>query len=305
MLSPHERLTASGKRMKMKVVQVGLGRWGRKLLPRLCLQSEVRWCVSTSAPEFSLPPGCRHSRSLAAALADDEVEAVVIATPTDTHAQLALQAAAAGKHIFVEKPLASSTAEAEEVLRAAKSAGVRLFVGHVFLYSEAFAELQKTTNGRLTRVSGAWWKWGTFDSSVLSNLGSHQISESLCLFADKPERVSLEWFERTGDRVDMVRYKLRFPTGEARFELDRRYPERARTLRAFTSDGDSLLVHGRYLFRLEGEQLITLHEARKEPLDREIEAMIRYFRAEGSVPSDGTHGLEVVRVVEALERSMN
>ena len=68
-------------------------------------------------------------------LADDEVDAVVIATPVFTHFDLASRALEAGKHTFVEKPLAASSREADELVRVAESNGLALMCGHTFIYS--------------------------------------------------------------------------------------------------------------------------------------------------------------------------
>jgi predicted dehydrogenase len=114
---------------------VGLGWWGGVLAAsaRKSGAAEVAGCFARS-PEhraaFAAKYGCRPFDTYQAMLADTEVDGVVIATPHSTHADLIEQAAAAGKHVFVEKPLALTVAEARRAIDATRRAGVTLQVGH-------------------------------------------------------------------------------------------------------------------------------------------------------------------------------
>ena len=89
-----------------------------------------------------------------AALADPDIDAVIVATPTPTHAALIKQAARAGKHIFVEKPLAGTLAEADEVIRVVKQAGVQCQVGFQRRYDPAYAEAKRAIDaGELGEIA--------------------------------------------------------------------------------------------------------------------------------------------------------
>jgi predicted dehydrogenase len=114
---------------------VGLGWWGGVLATaaRDGGSAEVVACFARSAEAreaFASEHGCRAADSLEAMLDDAEVEGVLVATPHSTHAEMVEQAAAAGKHVFVEKPLALSVADARQAIEAADRSGVVLQVGH-------------------------------------------------------------------------------------------------------------------------------------------------------------------------------
>lgn len=118
-----------------RVASIGLGRWakviadGARRSPDLHLVS----CF-TRDPErraaFVSSYGCRQTESLDALLADDEVEGVMITTPNDTHADLIIRAAQAGKHVYTEKPISNSLGDAHRIVEACHVNGVRLAVGH-------------------------------------------------------------------------------------------------------------------------------------------------------------------------------
>src|SRR5689334_5158713 len=108
---------------------IGLGYWGPNLARNFAALEGCRlaWCCDSSGEarsrwERSLP-GTRFTGDLDDLLADDDLDAVVVATDVPSHAALSSRALSAGKHCFVEKPLARSAAEAAEVLAAAEAAG--------------------------------------------------------------------------------------------------------------------------------------------------------------------------------------
>src|SRR5204863_4781738 len=138
-LTPRERQAADGPVSgdSVSVGVVGLGYWGPNLARNFdrLPGGELRWICDTSdaalerwAPEFR---GARPSTDLEELLTDPELDAVVVATDVPSHASVAQRVLDAGKHCFVEKPLAQSVAEAEQVVAAAASSGRTLMVGHL------------------------------------------------------------------------------------------------------------------------------------------------------------------------------
>lgn len=114
---------------------VGLGWFGRELArgAQATGDAEVVSCFARSDESrvsFAADVGCRPADSVEALLGDPEVDAVVLATPHSTHVDLTVRAAAAGKHVFVEKPLALNVADADRAIEATDAAGVVLQVGH-------------------------------------------------------------------------------------------------------------------------------------------------------------------------------
>jgi len=125
----------------LRVAVVGLGYWGPNLLRNLVELAKAEVVTMCDEREERLAhwgkryPAIDRTASYMDVLSDDRVEAVVIATPVSTHFELASRALRFGKHTFVEKPLAGSYEEAEELVNLARRAGRVLMPGHTFLYS--------------------------------------------------------------------------------------------------------------------------------------------------------------------------
>jgi len=119
----------------VRVASVGLGRWAKTLADAIQRSDRLRIasCFSRSEKSreaFSRQYGCRIADSYAGLLKDPEVEGVIITTPNDAHADPILHAAASGKHVYVDKPIAHAMADARAIDRACRDAGVILAVGH-------------------------------------------------------------------------------------------------------------------------------------------------------------------------------
>jgi predicted dehydrogenase len=118
----------------LKVASVGLGRWGEMLAEKAGDAGiEIVSCFArtpATREEFAANYGARPAGSLDEVLSDPDVEAVLLATPHSTHADLVAEAAAAGKHVFVDKPFTLTVPDGKRAIKAAESAGVVLQVGH-------------------------------------------------------------------------------------------------------------------------------------------------------------------------------
>src|SRR6476646_589071 len=123
------------------IAVVGLGYWGPNLLRVLGdnLDAEVRWICDLDLERLAKyrrrHPDARVTTRMDRVLADPRVDAVIIATPVHTHYTLAAKALRAGKHVFVENPLAQSSEVADELAELARSHCRILMCGHTFLYS--------------------------------------------------------------------------------------------------------------------------------------------------------------------------
>ena len=212
----------------MRVAVAGLGYWGPNIARNLAALEgvELAWCCDPSeasrerlAPSF---PGTRFTGDLDEVLADDTVDAVALATPVPTHAALALRVLEAGKHCFVEKPMAQSTADAEAVVAAAAAAGKTLMVGHLLEYHPGVAKLKELIDGgelgRVLYIYGNRLNLGQLraDENALWSLGAHDVSVLLRLAGEEPYEVEArgESYMREGVE-DVVFCFLRFPSGLA------------------------------------------------------------------------------------------
>lgn len=126
---------------------VGLGWWGRKIVADLQDSEDIRVCLGVDPSQQGRSAagglGIRTAHTLQDALGDDEVEAVVLCTPHGLHAEQIVAAAQAGRHVFCEKPLTTTGAEARKAIEAVTAAGVCLGIGHEKRFEPAVVELRR------------------------------------------------------------------------------------------------------------------------------------------------------------------
>jgi len=316
---------------------VGLGYWGPNLARNFeqLPGAELAWLCDGSQEALgrwmARFPGVRGATDVGELLGDEGLDAVVIATPVPTHAGLALQALEASKHCFVEKPLAQSAADAEQVVAAAEGSGRVLMVGHLLEYHPGVTKLKEIADsgelGDIHYIYGNRLNLGKLraDENALWSLGAHDVSVVLALVGEEPSEVTAvgESYMRPGIE-DVVFCFLRFPSGvAAHLHLSWLDPHKERRFtvvgskRMATFDDMSLerkieiydkgfdqdfSSYGEYIAR-SGD----IHSPRisnEEPLRIECRHFIDCI-AEGRQPRSGPgSGLRVVRVLEALQDSL-
>jgi predicted dehydrogenase len=325
-----------GQQVRLGVV--GLGYWGPNLARNLAAIEgcELRWlCDPDVAAREKLTrafPGARASGELQDLLADEELDAVVLATPVPTHAQLAIRVARAGKHCFVEKPLATNAADAEEAVAAAASAGKILMVGHLLEYHPAVSALKQLIDedelGALYYLYGNRLNLGVLraNENALWSLGAHDVSVALHLIGEEPEECLAHGacYVRPGVQ-DVVFCYLRFPSGiVAHLHLSWLDPHKERRLTVVgarrMATFDDMLIEGKLAVydkgfdedtRSWGEYIARSGDVfspqipNAEPLRIECEHFVQCIRTGATPRSDGHSGLRVVRVLERLQRSLD
>jgi predicted dehydrogenase len=322
----------------LRVAVVGLGYWGPNIARNFAAlpDAELAWCCDPLeanrrrvAPLF---PGVPIAAELYEVLADDTVDAVALATPVPTHAELALRVLESGRHCFVEKPMAQSAADAEAVVEAARAGGRTLMVGHLLEYHPGVVKLKQLIDdgelGRLLYIYGNRLNLGKLraDENALWSLGAHDVSVLLRLAGEEPYAVEARGESYMREAVeDVVFCFLRFPSGlAAHLHLSWLDPHKERR---FTVVGESRMAtfddmaiegkiaiydkgfdehadsYGEYITR-SGE-MWSPKISNVEPLRTECEHFVRSIR-DGTPPiSDGAAGLRVVRVLEGLQRSLD
>ena len=172
------------------VAQIGVGYWGPNLLRNLVSSKEcnvkIIADISEQRRDFvgNLYPMIYLTEKSADVFQDDEIDAIIIATPVATHFDLSMQALRAGKHILVEKPMATSVKEVEEIGNLAEKENLVAMVGHTFLYNNAvryvkqlidsgelgdirYIYCQRLNLGRIRRDVDALWNFGPHDISII------------------------------------------------------------------------------------------------------------------------------------------
>jgi predicted dehydrogenase len=324
--------------MTVRIGVAGLGYWGPNLARNFAAISgcELAWCCDGSpaarerwAPAF---PSARFTGSLDDLLADDELDGIALATPVPTHGELAERVLRAGKHCFVEKPLAQSVAQAERAVAAAAESGRLLMVGHLLEYHPGVARLKEIADsGELGAIHYLYTNRLNLgqlraDENALWSLGAHDVSVVLYLADEEPIEVEArgESYMREGIE-DVVFCFLRFPSGlAAHLHLSWLDPHKERRLtvvgsrRMATFDDMELErkltvydkgfdeaagSYGEYITR--SGDIWSPRVPNQEPLRLECEHFVACVR-DGQAPrSDGESGLRVVRVLEALQERLD
>jgi predicted dehydrogenase len=317
---------------------VGLGYWGPNLARNFGALpgAELRWgCDDDPDVRARLAPrhpGTRFTADLDDLLNDPTLDAVVLATPVPTHATLAVRVLEAGKHCFVEKPLAQSAADAERACAAARASGRVLMVGHLLQYHPGVNKLKEIADsgelGDIHYIYGNRLNLGQLraEENALWSLGAHDVSVLLYLADEEPYELNArgESYMREGVE-DVVFAFMRFPSGiaahlhlswldphkERRFTVvgskrmatfDDMDPERKVTVydKGFDEKADT---YGEYITR--SGDIWSPRVPNDEPLRLECEHFVACVR-EGRQPlSDGESGLRVVRVLEGLQQSLD
>jgi predicted dehydrogenase len=322
----------------VRVGVVGLGYWGPNLARNFdrLPSADLRWICDESdearARVRAQFPGTSETASFDDLLSDPELDAVVIATHVPSHPDLAVRALEAGKHCFVEKPLAQSVAEAERVLAAAEASGKTLMVGHLLEYHPGLEKLKEIADsgdlGDIHYIYSNRLNLGKLraDENALWSLGAHDVSVVLRLAGDEePSEIQAmgESYMRRGIE-DVVFCYLRFPSGLAAHlhlswldpHKDRRFTvvgskrmatfddmEIERKVTVYDKGFDqSFESFGEYIQR--SGDIWSPRISNEEPLRIECRHFVECVRDGARPRSDGASGLRVVRVLEALQRSL-
>jgi predicted dehydrogenase len=317
---------------------VGLGYWGPNLarnfdalpdatLAWICDGSEE--VLDRVAARF---PGARATTSLEDLVEDPGLDAVVIATPVPTHAEVALRVLEAGKHCFVEKPLAQSTEEAEAVVEAARRAGRTLMVGHLLEYHPGLERLKDLVDsgelGDVHYIYGNRLNLGKLrrEENALWSLGAHDVSVILRLAGEEPVECHAHGESYMQESVeDVVFCYLRFPSGVAAHlhlswldpHKERRFTvvgsKKMATFDDMALEGKLTLYdkgfdqtyqgYGEYIAR--SGDVFSPQISNEEPLRIECRHFVERLRDGRPPRSDGETGVRVVRVLEELQRSLD
>jgi len=195
---------------------IGYGYWGPKLT-RNFLQhggfSHVAICEENEARRqrgLRENPGSVAAGSFAQVLADPAIVAVALATPVGTHYTLAKAALEAGKHVLVEKPLATRGAEADELVRLAAARGRVLMVDHTYVYHPAVQHVRSLIQagelGRLNYIDSTRINLGLFqhDVNVLWDLAVHDLAIVNLFTTERPERVQAIGASHTSSPLENI-----------------------------------------------------------------------------------------------------
>jgi predicted dehydrogenase len=332
-------MSASASHAPVRVGVVGLGYWGPNLARNFDAipGCELTWCCDGSPEALARVaarfPGARTASDIDELLADSSLDAVALATPVPTHSSLAVRVLESGKHCFVEKPLALSTAEAREAVDAAAASGRALMVGHLLEYHPGVQKLKELSESgelgdRIYYIYGNRLNLGKLraDENALWSLGAHDVSVLLYLAGEEPSECVAHGESYVRDGIeDVVFCFLRFPSGlSAHLHLSWLDPHKERRFTVVGSRRmatfDDMAIEGKLTIydkgfdedaRGYGEYITRMGDIfcpripNHEPLRVECEHFVECVRDGVRPRSDGESGVRVVSVLEALQRSLD
>lgn len=327
--------------MVVTVGLLGCGYWGPKLARNFheMNSAQLAWACDYDQEKLDhikgLYPYVRTTRDYHEMLASD-VEAIAIATPVSTHRRLAVDALKAGKHILVEKPLAASVREAEEIVRTGEQVRRVVMVGHTFQYNPAVEAVRRVVAsgelGDIYYINCARVNLGLFQSdvNVIWDLAPHDIS-ILCYILDEvPISVSARggvFVQKDKGLHEIAQINLQFPSGAiADVRVSWLDPFKIRRLTIVGSKkmlvyddlaDDKVVIFDKGVdipavtdvmeeFKLSyrNGEVTSVPVAWVEPLRQECEHFIHCIRTGERPRSDGAMGVQVVRVLEAAQISL-
>jgi predicted dehydrogenase len=337
--SPRRGPRRSFARPPIRLGVVGLGYWGPNIVRVLhdLPETEVAWACDLSEEALARLtrryPAVRATRAYEHMLDDETVDAVVVATPVATHHELAAAALDARKHVFVEKPLAASVAEANDLVTRADERGLLLMPGHTFLYSpsvNAARELiQGGELGEIYFITMSRVNLGLHqpDASVVWDLAPHDFSILHYWLEEMPRKVSaLSRACIVGNLPDVAFVNLEFPSGTiAHIELSWLAPSKLR--RTAVVGSQKMLVYddtsnepirifdsganlrdpetfGEFRLTYRTGDIVSPRVDVTEPLELELADFHRAIRTGTDPRSSASLGLDVVRMTEAVDRSL-
>lgn len=320
---------------------VGLGYWGPNLvrnfrsLPDCCLKAMCDLKDERLAHLKSLYPEVEGEKSFEKLIARPDIDAVVIATAVRFHFPMAKAALMAGKHTLIEKPMAASVAECEELIDIARQKGLTLMVGHTFLYSAPVRKIKEIIDngdiGELRYISARRLNLGLFqkDINVAWDLAPHDISIILYIMRELPQSVNCRGGAHITKGIeDVTSMSLQF--SKERSAIIHSSWHDPRKIREMTIVGSKRMI---VYDDIAPQEKIKVFDARverpphydtfaefhyayhygdiycpyirqDEPLKTECQHFLDSIRSGAEALTSGRSGLDVVRILEASSHSL-
>ncbi|WP_320171782.1 Gfo/Idh/MocA family oxidoreductase [Maridesulfovibrio sp.] len=317
-----------------QIAVVGSGYWGKNLVRNYARTGSLKMICDTNKDTLDTfraqYPDIETVLSYSEVLSSEEIDGVVIATPAETHFNLAKEALLAGKHVYVEKPLVLSEKDAEELIGIAQKNNLILMVGHLLQYHPIFVKLREMVHsgelGRINYIYSNRLNLGKIrrEENILWSFAPHDISMILALAGEEPEKVIATGGNYLHKHIaDVTTTHLEFPSGiKAHIFVSWLHPFKEQKLvvvgdkkMAVFDDtlpwDEKLLL---YPHKVEWENNIPVPskaEAEKvtipqdEPLFLECKHFLECIGSGTHPRTDGAEGLRVLKVLNGAQASLN
>ncbi len=320
---------------------IGCGYWGPNLIRnfRQLEHCRVKWMCDTNEQRLKhlqlLYPEVEGHVDYGQCLNGTELDAVVVATPVKFHHAMAKASLLAGKHTFIEKPMARSSAECEELIQIAEQKGLVLMVGHTFLYSPAVRKIKQIVDwgdiGDIRYISSRRLNLGLFqkDINVAWDLAPHDISIILYVLGESPVSVNCRGEAHVTPGVEDVTHMcLAFP--RSRSALIQNSWLDPRKVREMTIVGSKRMIvyddvvplekiriydtrveapphydsFAEFQFSYHYGDMYVPYIKQEEPLKVECQHFLDCISQSTTPISNGRQGLELVKILEAASASL-
>jgi len=307
---------------KNKVAIVGCGHWGKNLLRNFYnLEALVMACDTNRDQLLKLKkqyPGLHITTQFEDLLAHPEVSGVVISTPSHTHFALAKAALLAGKHVYVEKPMATTTQDAQELCDLAKQLGKILMVGHLLMYHPVVNRLKQLIEegflGEIRYIESDRLNHNPnrADRSVFWDLAPHDLSMMMYLTGKTPTRVlSVQGSQTSADGlVDIAHIEVGFEGCDTVGHVHNSWVHPVKQVKlvvkgalrtAVIDDTLSGKDKIRIFSNTSPPQEIVPEYLLLEPLKLECQHFLNCMQTGRTPKSDGQNGFNVVKILEEAE----
>ena len=314
------------------IAVIGSGYWGKNLvrnfhqlsvLKLICDKNER--ILNQFKKEYPKVETCLHLEDV---FANEEIKAVVIATPAETHFELAYKSLSAGKHVFVEKPLALTEKEGQDLIKLAERTKLILMVGHILQYHPAVIKLKELIRtgelGKIQYLYSNRLNIGKIrnEENILWSFAPHDISVILMLLGEIPESIYATGGSYLQRKIpDTTLTTMDFPSGvKAHIFVSWLHPYKEQKLvvvgdkkmAVFDDVGEQKLFlyphRIDWLDRIpvaskEAAELVSVHM--EEPLKLECQHFLDCIQNKQKPRTDGEEGLRVLKILQASQKSLD
>ena len=325
----------------LNVAVAGCGYWGPNLIRNFNSLSECNIKKVCDIDEKRLDylkqlyPAIDTTMDFEHLFNDDEIDAIAIATPVHLHYELAKKSLLAGKHTFIEKPMASSTSECRELIEIAEKKSLTLMVGHTFIYTSAVRKIKEIVKrgdiGDVLYISSRRLNLGLFqkDINVAWDLAPHDISIILYILEETPMAINCQGKSHMNlDIEDVTEMSLDLANGG--FAIIQSSWLDPNKVREMTIVGSKMMIvyddtqplekikiydkrveipphydtFAEFHYSYHYGDIHSPYVKQVEPLKVECQHFLDCIKTGAKPDSDGVEGLKVVQVLEAASESL-
>jgi len=325
----------------LNIAVIGCGYWGPNLIRNFNFLSDCKVSlicdkdVNRLAHMRKLYPAVKTTPDFDDLVKNDDIDAIAIATPVRLHFEIARKSLQAGKHTFIEKPMACSTHECEELVDLAQKQNLTLMIGHTFIYSSIVRKIKEIIDhgdlGEIQYISSRRLNLGLFqkDINVAWDLAPHDITIILYVMNEMPTGVNCQGKAHIGKGIeDVTNMTLTFANGGiALIQSSWLDPNKVREMtfvgkkRMLIYDDTASLekikiydkrvetpphydTFAEFQYSYHYGDMYSPYVKQEEPLKIECQHFLDCIKTGAKPESSGLEGLKVVQVLEAASESL-